>query len=83
MPIPRLPATHQSASDNRKGFHPNINNAITAPTWNAPMKKVVVQFMGRVNVMSRLVAVVIQISFETEMNSVLIIKTSTGVKIAL
>src|SRR5437868_1825726 len=53
MPIPRLPETHQSRSVSANAFQVKKNNARTAPTWNAPMKKVVVQLTGCANVLSR------------------------------
>jgi hypothetical protein len=46
------PAIHQRAIETRKAFQLK-NNAVTAPTWKAAIKKVVTQTIGCENVLSR------------------------------
>src|ERR1700675_1738417 len=54
MPTPTPPAIHQRARETRKAFQVKKNNAATAPTWKAAIKKVVTQTIGCENVLSRL-----------------------------
>src|SRR6266849_10251856 len=48
--MPRLPETHHSTTASASAFHVKKNSAAMAPTWNAPIKREVIQLIGLVNV---------------------------------
>jgi hypothetical protein len=52
MPMPRLPETHHSTTAIASAFQVNMKSAMIAPTWNAPIKKVVIQPIGSRKVLS-------------------------------
>jgi hypothetical protein len=63
--MPRLPETHHSTTASARAFHVKKNSAAMAPTWNAPIKKVVIQLTGCVNVLSRLKILMISVVLNT------------------
>src|SRR6185437_14359252 len=52
MPIPQPPATHSSTMATASADQLNMNNAAIAPIWKATMKKVVIQLIGSLKVLS-------------------------------
>src|SRR5207248_9645277 len=65
MPIPRLPAIHQSRTARANAFQVKKNNARMEQTRNAHMKKLVVQLTGCAHVLSRLRMLIVSYSSAT------------------
>src|SRR6266576_1742245 len=62
---PKTSGNPQSRTARANAFQVKKNNARMAPTWNAPMKKLVVQLTGCANVLSRLRMLIVSYSSAT------------------